>query len=75
MYEEVDSTTLSQEQLRKVVKTRWVVGDRPDPTTAADTTTEKFTQANYGRVLLQKDLANTSTTRWSATQLPPVLLA
>ena len=36
MYEEVDSSTLSQEQLRKVVKTRWVVGDRPDPTTAAD---------------------------------------
>ena len=30
---------MSQEQLRKVVKTRWVVGDRPDPTTAADTTT------------------------------------
>ena len=39
MYEEVDSSTLSQEQLRKVVKTRWVVGDRPDPTTTADTTT------------------------------------
>ena len=39
MYEEVDSSTLSQEQLRKVVKTRWVVGDRPDPTTVADTTT------------------------------------
>ena len=39
MYEEVDSSTLSQEQLRRVVKTRWVVGDRPDPTTAADTTT------------------------------------
>ena len=39
MYEEVDSTTLSQDQLRRVVKTRWVVGDRPDPTTAADTTT------------------------------------
>ena len=39
MYEEVDSTTLSQEQLRRVVKTRWVVGDRPDPTTTADTTT------------------------------------
>ena len=39
IYEEVDSSTLSQEQLRKVVKTRWVVGDRPDPTTAADTTT------------------------------------
>ena len=38
MYEEVDSSTLSQEQLRKVVKTRWVVGDRPDPTTTADAT-------------------------------------
>ena len=39
MYEEVDSTTLSQDQLRRVVKTRWVVGDRPDPTTTANATT------------------------------------
>ena len=37
MYEEIDSTTLSQDQLRRVVKTRWVVGDRPDPTTTATT--------------------------------------
>ena len=37
MYEEVDNTTLTQEQLRRVVKTRWVVGDRPDPTTTATT--------------------------------------
>ena len=37
MYEEVDNTTLTQEQLRKVVKTRWVVGDRPDPTATATT--------------------------------------
>ena len=27
MYEEVDMSTLSQDQLRRVVKTRWVVGD------------------------------------------------
>ena len=37
MYEECDKSTLSPEQLRKVVKTRWVVGDRPDPTTTATT--------------------------------------
>ena len=41
MYEEVDMSTLSQDQLRRVVKTRWVVGDRPDPTTTATTTTGK----------------------------------
>ena len=39
MYEEVDMSSLSQDQLRRVVKTRWVVGDRPDPTTTATTTT------------------------------------
>ena len=39
MYEEVDMPTLSQDQLRRVAKTRWVVGDRPDPTTTATTTT------------------------------------
>ena len=33
MCEECDKSTLSQEQLRKVVKTRWVVEDRPDPST------------------------------------------
>ena len=33
-YAEVDNTTLTPEQLRKVVKTRWVVGDRPDPSTS-----------------------------------------
>ena len=37
MYEEFDKSTLTPEQLRKVVKTRWVVGDRPDPTTTATT--------------------------------------
>ena len=37
MYEECDKSTLTPEQLRKVVKTRWVVGDRPDPTTTATT--------------------------------------
>ena len=36
MYEECDKSTLSLEQLRKVVKTRWV-GDRPDPTTTTAT--------------------------------------
>ena len=33
MCEECEKSTLSPEQLRKVVKTRWVVGDRPDPAT------------------------------------------
>ena len=37
MYEECDKSTLSQEQLRKIVKTRWVVGDRPDPSTTTTT--------------------------------------
>ena len=37
MYEECDKSTLTPEQLRKVVKTRWVVGDRADPTTTATT--------------------------------------
>ena len=37
MYEECDKSTLTPEQLRKVVKTRWVVGDRPDPTTTTTT--------------------------------------
>ena len=36
---------------------------------------EKFMQANYERVLLQKALANTSTIQWSATQLLHPLLA
>ena len=39
MYEEVDISTLSQDQLRRVVTTHWVVGDRPDPTTTTTTTT------------------------------------
>ena len=33
MYEDCDKSTLSQEQLRKIVKARWVVGDRPGPST------------------------------------------
>ena len=37
MYEECDKSTLSQEQLRKIVKARWVVGDRPDPSTTTTT--------------------------------------
>ena len=37
MYEECDKRTLSQEQPRKVVKTRWVAGDRPDPSTTTTT--------------------------------------
>ena len=36
-YEECDKSALSPEQLRKVVKTRWAVGDRPDPTTTTAT--------------------------------------
>ena len=36
-YEECDKSTLSPEQLPQVVKTRWVVGDRPDPTTTTTT--------------------------------------
>ena len=38
MYEECDKSTLTPEQLRKVFKTHWVVGDRPDPTTTATAT-------------------------------------
>ena len=34
---ECDKSTFSPEQLCKVVKTRWVVGDRPDPTTTTTT--------------------------------------
>ena len=37
MHEECDKSTLSQEQLRKIVKTLWVVGDRPDPSTTTTT--------------------------------------
>ena len=37
MYEECDKSTLSPEQLRRVVKTHWVVGDQPDPTTTTTT--------------------------------------
>ena len=37
MYEECDKSTLTPEQLRKVVKTRWVVDDQPDPTTTTTT--------------------------------------
>ena len=37
MYVECDKSTLTQGQLPKVVKIRWVVGDRPDPSTIATT--------------------------------------
>ena len=44
VYEECDKSTLTPEQLRKVVKTRWEVGDRPDPTTTA---TSKRTTSTF----------------------------
>ena len=37
MYVECDKSTLTPEQLRKVVKTHWVAGDRPDPSTTTTT--------------------------------------
>ena len=56
MYEECDKSTLTPEQLRKVVKTCWVVGDRQILLRLQ--LLEKFTQANYEHVLLPKATAN-----------------
>ena len=52
MYEECDKSTPSQEQLRKIVKTRCVVGDRPDPSTT--TTTEVQPASELGARLVAK---------------------
>ena len=56
MYEECDKSTLSPEQLRKVVKTRWVVRDRPDPTTT--TTTGEAHASELRHVSLPKATPN-----------------
>ena len=73
MYEEVDSIPkINYEELSKLVALLVIARILLQLQLQL---LEKFMQANYERVLLQKALANTSTIQWSATQLLHPLLA